>query len=92
GINVPEMIRGRYSECSFFKTVIANPCQYKNFVLDDELLYLKKEDGQRVLAIPNCKMEGRSIREIIIGEAHTLLAHLGTRKTLDYLRDHVWWK
>jgi hypothetical protein len=21
-----------------------------------------------------------------------MLAHIGTRKTLDYLRDHVWWR
>jgi hypothetical protein len=28
----------------------------------------------------------------VISEAHSILAHLGLRKTLDYLRDHFWWK
>ena len=28
----------------------------------------------------------------MISKAHSLLAHLGANKTLDYLRDHVWWK
>ena len=28
----------------------------------------------------------------MISEVHSILAHLGTSKTLDYLRDHVWWK
>ncbi|TFK17427.1 hypothetical protein FA15DRAFT_547801, partial [Coprinopsis marcescibilis] len=92
GINVPEIIRGQYNKCRFFRTVVQNPHQYKNFELDNGLLYMKLEDGWQVLAIPECKFNGRNIRKIIIGEAHMLLAHLGTRKTLDYLRDHVWWK
>lgn len=37
-------------------------------------------------------MNGRTLREIFISEAHSLLAHLGSVKTLSYLRDHVWWK
>ncbi len=36
--------------------------------------------------------KGRSIKEVVIDEAHSLLAHLGTCKTLAYLQDHVWWK
>ena len=32
------------------------------------------------------------MHEMIISEAHSLLAHLGVNKTLNYLRDHVWWK
>ena len=37
-------------------------------------------------------LQGCSAREIIISEAHSMLAHLGAHKTLDYLQDHVWWK
>ena len=32
------------------------------------------------------------MEEIIISEAHSLLAHLGASKTLSYLRDYIWWK
>ena len=41
---------------------------------------------------PKALVDGRSAHEIIISEAHSLLAHLGTSKTASYLRDHVWWK
>lgn len=41
---------------------------------------------------PKVLIQGRSAREIVISEAHSMLAHLGANKTLDYLRDHVWWK
>jgi len=28
---------------------------------------------------------------MVIDQAHSLLAHLGARKTLSYLREYVWW-
>ncbi|TFK17747.1 hypothetical protein FA15DRAFT_546393, partial [Coprinopsis marcescibilis] len=92
GLNIPELIKTKYVKCAFFKNVVTNPRHYKNFEMEGYLLYMKTEEGKRMLTIPDCKHEGRNIRELIIAEAHTLLAHLGTRKTLNYLRDHVWWK
>jgi hypothetical protein len=29
---------------------------------------------------------------LTVSEAHSMLAHLGTHKTLNYICDHVWWK
>ena len=46
-----------------------------------------------MLCIPSkILINERSVRELVISEAHSMLAHLGANKTLDYLRDHVWWK
>jgi len=45
-----------------------------------------------VLCIPKVIIKGRSAREIVILEAHSMLAHLGASKMLNYLRDQVWWK
>jgi hypothetical protein len=44
------------------------------------------------LCVPRVTYRDRNIREIIISEAHSILAHLGLRKTLDYLKDHFWRK
>jgi len=33
----------------------------------------------------------RKIRELIISQAHSILAHLGPQKTLHYLKDNIWW-
>ena len=57
----------------------------------DNLFYLKEAD-RKVLCIPKILIKGWCAREIVIPEAHSLLAHLGVSKTLDYLHDHVWWK
>lgn len=45
-----------------------------------------------LLCIPDCKMDGCSAQEVVISHSHSILAHLGLRQTLVYLRDHVWWK
>ena len=37
-------------------------------------------------------IEGRNLREHLIKQVHSLLAHLGPTKTLMYLKDHLWWK
>ena len=42
--------------------------------------------------MPDILIDGRKARERLITQAHSVLAHLGTVKTLAYLHDHVWWK
>ena len=44
------------------------------------------------LAIPDVMIENQLIREVVIRQAHSILAHLGDNKTLIYLRDQVWWR
>jgi hypothetical protein len=90
GLDLLKEIRGRVSEDAFFKTVLEKPEDYRNFRVKDGLLYLQEKE-KPLLCIPKILVQGRSAREIVIAEGHSLLAHLGPSKTLGYLRDHVWW-
>ena len=89
-VNLLKELCNKYSEDSFFKMVIEKPTDYCNFEVKNGLIYLKERESL-LLCIPRVLIHGRSAREIVISEAHSLLAHLGTTKTLDYLQDHVWW-
>jgi hypothetical protein len=91
GLDIPKLITNRYGEDPFFKHILDEPKMYRNFEVKDGLIYLKRSD-RRVLCIPRIEYKERSLRELIISDAHSILAHLGLRKTLDYLRDYVWWK
>ncbi|KAG9221448.1 hypothetical protein CCMSSC00406_0008296 [Pleurotus cornucopiae] len=84
-------IRNNYESDLFLSSIVKNPRHYKNFVLDDGLLYLI-EGGRRLLCIPDTIIGGRIAKEIVIDEGHSLLAHLGPEKTLAYLREFAWWK
>jgi transposase InsO family protein len=91
GFEFPQCLKGRYSDDKFFKTIVESLKEHKNFELNDGLLFLKSAH-RKLLCIPNILIEGRNAQEIIISHAHSLLAHLGTHKTIAYLRDNVWWK
>ncbi|KAL7284496.1 hypothetical protein ACG7TL_001787 [Trametes sanguinea] len=91
GIDFLASIRGRYDQDPFFRVVLENPRHYKNFRIEDGLVFLQ-EQQQQLLCVPAILISGRSAREIIISYAHSLLAHLGSYKTLTLLRDHFWWK
>ncbi|OSD01086.1 hypothetical protein PYCCODRAFT_1370133, partial [Trametes coccinea BRFM310] len=91
GIHLESAIKGRFKEDPFFEPILANPRQYKNFVVKDGLVYLR-DCGRELICIPHVLVDGRNVREIVITHAHSLLAHLGAAKTVNLLRDHVWWK
>ena len=91
GIDVLSEIRGKYSHDPFFRVFLEQPKDFRNFEEKDQLIYLKEHE-KRVLCIPKILIQGRNAREIVISEAHSMLAHLGATKTIDYLRDHLWWR
>lgn len=91
GIDLMDIVRSSYAQDHFFKLILESPKDYRNFEVEDGCIFMKG-DGERVLCIPKALYNGRSIREIVISEAHGILVHLSVRKTLAYLRDHVWWK
>ena len=89
GIDLFKELRGRYSEDTIFKAVIERPKEFKNFEVKEDLIYIKI-NGRHLLCIPKILIKGRSVYELIISEAHSMLAHLGARKTIQYLRNYVW--
>jgi hypothetical protein len=91
GLDLLDSIRGLYSGDKTFTSIMTDVKQFKNFAVDDGLVYIK-DGGRKCLCIPNGCIAERSVREIIISHAHSILAHLGPTKTTAYLRDQVWWK
>ncbi|KAF9005333.1 hypothetical protein BDZ89DRAFT_890930, partial [Hymenopellis radicata] len=91
GLDLPRIIRDKYAGDPVFRAVLAKPKEFRNFDVDNGLIYLRLEE-RRLLCVPKLLVNGRNVHELIIDEAHSLLAHLGYRKTLAYLRTQVWWK
>ena len=91
GIDLMSVLKDKYGQDLFFKTILENPKHYRNFEVNKGLVYLKT-NGEKVLCIPKILVEGQNVREIVIEEAHSVLAHLSTTKTLIYLKEYVWWK
>ena len=90
-MSFPDCIRDWYSEDGFFKPILENPEEFTNFETRDGLILFKSE-GIETVAIPDVKVGGRSVREVLIRQGHSILAHLSDEKTATYMRDQVWWK
>ncbi|RPD56921.1 hypothetical protein L226DRAFT_426701, partial [Lentinus tigrinus ALCF2SS1-7] len=90
GMEMPGCLRGRYAEDAFFKRIVEAPDQFHHFKYVDGLLYQEHNESYQ-LCIPDVLIGTRKAREVLLKHAHSILAHLGARKTLDYLRGEVWW-
>ncbi|QRW02440.1 Pol polyprotein/retrotransposon [Ceratobasidium sp. AG-Ba] len=88
---LPGSLKGRYREDPALSHIASEPSQYRNFELRDDVLYLRRDENL-VLCVPDVKIGERSVREVVITHAHSILAHLGAKKTLAWLRTQVWWK
>lgn len=59
GINLEKELQNKYSEDSFFHTILKNPKDFRNFECKDGLIYLKEND-HTLLCIPKILIERRS--------------------------------
>src|ERR1700743_555674 len=91
GVSFPRCIKNRYNEDKFFAPILTNPDEFTNFIVRDGLIFFISEGMERV-AVPDVLVNNQKVREILISQAHSILAHLGDEKTVTYLRDQVWWK
>ena len=91
GLDLLKGLRDKYHWDPVFQAILLRPGNFWNFEVSNEFIYLKEAE-RKVLCIPKLLTQGHSVREIVIFEAHLLLAHLGVNKMLNYLQDHVWWK
>ncbi|KAL0564728.1 hypothetical protein V5O48_017312 [Marasmius crinis-equi] len=91
GVNLRSLVKDKYDDDPVFKAVMAAPKNYCNFEVEEGLIFVRLPD-RRLLCIPKLKVGSRNVQEIVINEAHSILAHLGPKKTLAYVWDAVWWK
>lgn len=90
-LSIPSVFSRHYANDKFFKMVLEKPDDYTNFDEEAGLIYLLTSE-ERLICVPSFLHQGRSVREIIIEQAHRLLAHLSASKTLQYIRAQFWWK
>ncbi|KZV59630.1 hypothetical protein PENSPDRAFT_595081, partial [Peniophora sp. CONT] len=84
-------LRGAYDKDPLFSKVKQNVKQFKNFSLDNDIVYTKNRNGKAVICVPRAVKNKRKLTEKILDETHTLLGHLGTHRTSEYVRTLFWW-
>ena len=90
-MSFPDCIRNRYSEDKFYAPILMNPEEFTNFAVWDGLIFFKSK-GVETVAVPDVQVHNQNIREVLIKQGHSILAHLSDEKTVTYMCDQVWWK
>ena len=88
--NLPYCLIGQYASDNFFTQIAMQPDRFKQFECHDSLIFLSNSDCS-ILCMPDIMVSDCKIQELIISQAHSILAHLGPQKTLHYLKDNIWW-
>lgn len=83
--------KGRYIKDPMFQKILDSLRAYKNFIVSNNGMIRLRLYNQTVLCVPNIRVDGQRLQEMIVDQAHSLLAHLGAHKTLSYLQEFIWW-
>ncbi|KIN99114.1 hypothetical protein M404DRAFT_78798, partial [Pisolithus tinctorius Marx 270] len=83
--------KNRYGEDPFFKQILSDPKAFKNFEITPEGFIRLKLPDRTVFCVPDIAVNDKRLRETVIDQAHSILAHLGARKTVSYIREFLWW-
>lgn len=70
-------IRNGYAADSLFKLVLESPQQYKQFTLQDGLIFTLNRVGAEVVCIPRANHGPQSLQGVILDQAHQALGHYG---------------
>jgi Integrase zinc binding domain len=80
-----------YKDNLLFKKVIKSPRHYKNFEIDEDLIYTHNLAKDHVQCIPAIVHNKWHLTEIILSQAYQVLGHLGPQKTSEYVCHYYWW-
>ncbi|KAF8595327.1 hypothetical protein BDV93DRAFT_457008 [Ceratobasidium sp. AG-I] len=83
-------IRKGYESDTQFANIYNDVDQFPSYSPSDGLLYMN-EHGRSYLCVPDVSIGEYNIRLLLISHAHSMLSHLGNRKTYAYMRESLWW-
>jgi hypothetical protein len=85
-------VKDGYMSDPTLSKVIDKPHHFPVFKVVDGLIYNKNRLGNDCLCIPRSGLKGkRSLPDIVIDHAHTIVGHLGPQRTSEYCRRWFWW-
>ncbi|KAF8752795.1 hypothetical protein RHS01_07224 [Rhizoctonia solani] len=90
-IDVVSAIAEGYKKDKDYEKIIEEPSQFPQFELRKELIYFSKH-GRLYLCVPNTTSGDWHIRTLLISHAHSMVSHLGYKKTYAYMRESLYWK
>jgi hypothetical protein len=80
-----------YASDAMMSKILANPKQHPNFQIKDGLIWRMTQNGEEVVCMPKGTYNEKSLHGTITEQAHEIVGHYGTDKTVAYIRRWYWW-
>jgi hypothetical protein len=83
GDNTPlvQAIQAANEDDALYKKVKASPSEHPMFQIKDQMLWSRNRAGEDVLCLPRGLYQNKSIRGVILEQAHEIVGHFGPQKT-----------
>ncbi|QRW20521.1 Transposon Ty3-I Gag-Pol polyprotein [Rhizoctonia solani] len=90
-LDMNEAIANGYQSDKEYAKIVNKPLQFAQFELRDNLLYFT-EHSRTYLCIPDTTVGEWHIQTLLISHVHSIVSHLGYKKTYAYMRESLYWK
>ncbi len=90
-LDLHNVLQKGYEHDAVCKKVLENPTHHERFRIREGLVEHLNNRGHWVLCVPECKHGRKRLAQIILEHAHTVMQHLGNKKTNEYVRRWFWW-
>ncbi|KZV58897.1 hypothetical protein PENSPDRAFT_551694, partial [Peniophora sp. CONT] len=84
-------LKAGYKRDPLFSKVSARSDEFKEFSIQEDILYTKNRAQKSVICVPRPVKGKRTLTTRILEQAHTLIGHLGSQRTSEYVRTYFWW-
>ncbi|TEB25337.1 hypothetical protein FA13DRAFT_1591077, partial [Coprinellus micaceus] len=76
-------IKRTYATDPLFSKVLADPSKHRLYTVVNGLITMVSQAGERTVCIPGGKLGDKSLRGIVIEQAHEVVGHFGAQKTAE---------
>lgn len=91
GIDFLEYIQKASKLDNLLSKILDKPNEHPRFEVHDSLVFTRNKHGNTVLCIPTIIYKDKRVTGQVIDQAHNIIGHKGTQKTLEYIRLFYWW-
>ncbi|KAI5887789.1 uncharacterized protein SCHCODRAFT_02514415, partial [Schizophyllum commune H4-8] len=73
------------------RKILAAPDKHARFRVRDGFIWTKNGAKEWVAYVPKGRYVDKTLRQLVIEQAHQTVGHFGPQKTGDYIRRWYWW-
>ncbi|TFK79065.1 hypothetical protein K466DRAFT_506218, partial [Polyporus arcularius HHB13444] len=85
------ILKQGYRDDAVCRKIVDNPTHHERFRLRDGIVEHLNNRGTWVMCVPESKHGRKRLAQVILEHAHTVMGHLGVKKTNEYVRRWFWW-